>query len=160
MIKFSLYSAAGVALLCSSTDAFALSKRTTRATFERSSSLDRDWDNDDFLASLSGGADEIAEANAKYQAQSQSRAKINEWRARHMQAQMESYTTVNDNSDRSGDYGPSPELLRKMMGEPGDENIDQVRQQQQPPLSTPEPAGQFQQESQMQQQHNSNYHHQ
>mmetsp|Transcript_10757 Transcript_10757/g.17843 ORF Transcript_10757/g.17843 Transcript_10757/m.17843 type:complete len:367 (+) Transcript_10757:155-1255(+) len=151
MIKFSLYSAAGVALLSSSsTDAFVPSKRSTSATFERSSSLDRDWDNDDFLASLSGGSDEIAEANAKYQAQSQSRAKINEWRARQMQMQMESSTPVNDSSERSGDYGPSPELLRKMMGESDDESIDQVRQQ--PLMSPPEPSGQFQQPPQMQQQ--------
>eukprot|EP00984_Skeletonema_dohrnii_P028719 scaffold18793_cov113-Skeletonema_dohrnii-CCMP3373.AAC.3 len=133
ILKFSLYYAAGVALLSSSaTDAFVPSKRTTRAIFELHSSLDRDWDNSDFLSSLSGGSDEIAEVNAKYQAQSQSRAKINEWRARQMQKEMESSSTPVNASNESGDYGPTPELLRKMMG---DENI---RQQTPPETQAPQ----------------------
>mmetsp|Transcript_18376 Transcript_18376/g.27718 ORF Transcript_18376/g.27718 Transcript_18376/m.27718 type:complete len:695 (+) Transcript_18376:106-2190(+) len=133
ILKFSLYSAAGVALLSSSaTDAFVPSKRTTRAIFELHSSLDRDWDNSDFLSSLSGGSDEIAEVNAKYQAQSQSRAKINEWRARQMQKEMESSSTPVNANNESGDYGPTPELLRKMMG---DENI---RQQTPPETQAPQ----------------------
>ena len=123
ILKFSLYSAAGVALLSSAaTDAFVPSKGTTRVLLEVRSSLDRDWDNSDFLSSLSGGSDEIAEVNAKYQAQSQSRAKINEWRALQMQKELESSSTPLNASNESGDYGPTPELLRKMMG---DENIRQ-----------------------------------
>eukprot|EP00573_Skeletonema_grethae_P012416 CAMPEP_0201700284 /NCGR_PEP_ID=MMETSP0578-20130828/27932_1 /ASSEMBLY_ACC=CAM_ASM_000663 /TAXON_ID=267565 /ORGANISM="Skeletonema grethea, Strain CCMP 1804" /LENGTH=378 /DNA_ID=CAMNT_0048187299 /DNA_START=54 /DNA_END=1190 /DNA_ORIENTATION=+ len=153
VLKFSLYSAAGVTLLLSiATDAFVPSKSTSRTIFELSSSLDRGWDNDDFLSSLSGGSDEIAEANAKYQAHAQSREKMSEWRARQMQMQIE-MDSLNASSDEGGDYGPSPELLRKMMGTPEGENVDQVSQQ--PPLETSPllgQEGQFQQAPQMQQQ--------
>ena len=111
---------AAVALLSSSstTNAFVPSKRTTRALQLRSS-LDRDWDNGDFLSSLSGSPNEIAEANAKYQTQSQNRAQMNEWRLRQMQ---QSSTQLNASSSdgggnsnsAGGDFGPSPELLKKM----------------------------------------------
>ena len=60
ILKFSCFCAAGVALL-SSTDAFVPSERTTTRALLLHSSLDRDWDNSDFLSSLSGSPDEIAE---------------------------------------------------------------------------------------------------
>ena len=134
ILKFSLYSAAGFALLTSSaTDAFVPSKGTSRA-LQLHSSLDRDWDNSDFLSSLSGSPDEIDEANAKYQAQSESRAKMNEWRARQMQMRMQSSPPRNANSGGGGDPGASPELLRKMMGEPAEE---QIQQQPSPQVAVP-----------------------
>ena len=150
ILKFSLLSAAGVTLLSSSTtNAFCTTVPSSRRTFptvQLHSSLDRDWDNGDFLSSLSGGAQDIAEANAKYEALSESKAKMNEWRARQMQMQLQQQSSAprNENSDtinESGDYGPSPELLRKMMGE-SDDDLDLMRQQ---------PAGQLQQSAQVQQ---------
>ncbi len=141
ILKFSLCSAAGVTLLLllsTATDAFIPTKSTTRTIIsELNSSLDRGWDNDDFLSSLSGGSDEIAEANARYQAHAQSREKMNEWRARQMQMQIE-MDSVNASNDEGGDYGPSPELLRKMMGTPEDET-NQAPQMQQQQAAVPPP---------------------
>jgi len=128
ILKFSCFCAAGVALL-SSTDAFVPSERTTTRALLLHSSLDRDWDNSDFLSSLSGSPDEIAEANAKYQAQAQNRAKMNEWRTRQLQMQMLSSAPPSASSDGGGDPGASPELLRKMMGVPEEEDIGQFTQQ-------------------------------
>jgi hypothetical protein len=149
---------AAVALLSSSstiTDAFVPSKRTTRALQLRSS-LDRDWDNGDFLSSLSGSPNEIAEANAKYQTQSQNRAQMNEWRLRQMQqssTQLNASSSDGGNCSAGGDFGPSPELLKK-MGLSGEEDASQLRQQQQnqgPPPGMAPPQQQFQGQPQMQQ---------
>jgi len=150
---------AAVALLSSSstTNAFVPSKRTTRALQLRSS-LDRDWDNGDFLSSLSGSPNEIAEANAKYQTQSQNRAQMNEWRLRQMQqssTQLNASSSDGGNNSAGGDFGPSPELLKK-MGLSGEEDASQLRQQQQnqgppPGMAPPQQPSQFQGQPQMQQ---------
>lgn len=151
---------AAVALLSGSgtTNAFVPSKRTTRALQLRSS-LDRDWDNGDFLSSLSGSPNEIAEANAKYQTQSQNRAQMNEWRLRQMQqqssTQLNASSSDGGNSSAGGDFGPSPELLKK-MGLSGEEDASQLSQQQQnqgppPGMAPPQQPTQFQGQPQMQQ---------
>jgi hypothetical protein len=122
------------------------------------SSLDRDWDNGDFLSSLSGSPNEIAEANAKYQTQSQNRAQMNEWRLRQMQqssTQLNASSSDGGNNSAGGDFGPSPELLKK-MGLSGEEDASQLRQQQQnqgppPGMAPPQQPSQFQGQPQMQQ---------
>ena len=109
---------AAVALLSGSgtTNAFVPSKRTTRALQLRSS-LDRDWDNGDFLSSLSGSPNEIAEANAKYQTQSQNRAQMNEWRLRQMQqqssTQLNASSSDGGNSSAGGGFRTKPRAFEK-----------------------------------------------
>ena len=93
ILRFKHYSVAGAgatALLAARRgDAFAptafqrpaaRSTATTRLRASPFPSLDRDWDNEDFLSSLGGGEARMAEANDAYWREAEARAAIKDWR--------------------------------------------------------------------------------
>ncbi|KAL9184460.1 hypothetical protein ACHAXT_002546 [Thalassiosira profunda] len=86
MLGIKLRTVAGAAAVLSApaTEAFAPTSVVPSTRRERTTlfGLAPDWDNNDFLASLSGGQQEMDEANDKYYRQSENRAQMNAWRAK------------------------------------------------------------------------------
>ena len=106
------------------------------------SSLNPDWDNNDFLSSLGGSADSINEANDKYYKQKENRAAMDAWRMKQVQQQQPPPPPpppMPMQQDEPRNYnGPSPEFFKKMgMGEgQGPPPPLQIQQ----PLQPPQPA--------------------
>ena len=173
ILKYNLYSIAGAAALLSTSsnngraDAFAAAPSSTQITLLSTATrtkstatraLGQDWDNGDFLSSLSGGKDQIEQANEKYRAFSQNREAMNEWRQRQMMQSSSSSSSSTPTSTYltqpqststqlqampNSQEGPSPEFLRK-MGLSGQEDLAQLQQQRRvspPPqqFQTPKP---------------------
>lgn len=95
ILRFKLYSIAGATALLSTpnVDAFSVQKSTRISTCNKSSSrlhqLNPDWDNNDFMAALGGGSEQIEKANADYQKQSDNRAALDEWRYNQAMAEQQ-----------------------------------------------------------------------
>eukprot|EP00804_Cyclotella_cryptica_P029015 CCRYP_005224-RA/>CCRYP_005224-RA protein AED:0.00 eAED:0.00 QI:280/-1/1/1/-1/1/1/229/709 len=164
ILKYNLYSIVGATALIGRSDAFTTnpsslrSPRTSRSTNNDNSSaatfssrirrfsLNSDWDNGDFLSSLSGSSEDIQKANEKYNALSQTRESKYEWLARSM-------------TSRDRPAGSSTELGATMGGDGRggsngpdfSQNMGQPLPQQQQPQSQP-PGGMMQPPQQQQQQ--------
>lgn len=112
------------------------------------SSLNPDWDNNDFLSSLGGPPDSINDANDKYYKQKENRAAMDAWRMKQLQQQQQGQreqpppptTTQPPASTSMQQNGPSLEFFKKMgLGE------GQVPQPPPPRPMIQPPPPQFQQ---------------
>lgn len=86
------------------------------------SSLNPDWDNNDFLSSLGESKDSINDANEKYYKQKENRAAMDAWRMKQLQIQQQqtspSPSTSMQQDEQQKYNGPSPEFFKKMgLGE-------------------------------------------
>ena len=110
ILRFKLFSMAGATVLLSApSDAFVPAPSRTTTTARRSQSLDRDWDNEDFLSSLGGGEDEMERANESYWKQAENRAAMDEWKARKYREEMAAASNPNPPPVPQQQMAPPPQ---------------------------------------------------
>ena len=117
---------------------------TRRQQRHYQSSLNPDWDNNDFLSSLGESKDSINEANEKYYKQKENRAAMDAWRMKQLQQQPPPPSMSMQQDELRSNNGPSPEFFKKMgLGEGQVPQSQPPRQFQPPPTPQPPQATQF-----------------
>ncbi|KAL7485438.1 hypothetical protein ACHAW6_011029 [Cyclotella cf. meneghiniana] len=148
ILKYNLYSIVGASALIGRTDAFTTGPSSLASPRTPRFSLNSDWDNSDFLSSLSGGSEDIRKANEKYDALAQTREAKYEWLAKSMTSRDRragSSTELGATMPGDGRVGPSPDFSQRM------EQQQQQQQQSQSPgqmMPPPLPPQQLQQQQQ------------